>query len=225
MWPGTARTTPGGIRTWRRATRRSRSHSRSGSTAASGRDRHPQEYYDEIKAQLRRGARPAPRATARRARRSTRPTSTGELRRTTQLDPYAEEPSQREPINDHVEVLFIGGGFSALLTVGPAARARRREHPHRRARRRRRRHLVLEPLPGRRLRRRRLRLPAAARRDGLRARPSHYAEGPEIFAHCQAIARRYDLYELAVFQTTVTSTVWDDEAQLLARHAPIAATA
>ena len=41
----------------------------------------------------------------------------------------------------------------------------------------------------------------------------HYAEGPEIFAHCQAIARRYDLYELAVFQTTVTSTVWDEEAQ------------
>ena len=38
----------------------------------------------------------------------------------------------------------------------------------------------------------------------------HYAEGPEIFAHCQAIARRYDLYELAVFQTTVTSTVWDE---------------
>ena len=41
----------------------------------------------------------------------------------------------------------------------------------------------------------------------------HYAEGPEIFAHCQAIARRYDLYELAVFQTTVTSTVWDEAAR------------
>jgi cation diffusion facilitator CzcD-associated flavoprotein CzcO len=38
---------------------------------------------------------------------------------------------------------------------------------------------------------------------------SFYAKGPEIFAHCQAIARRYDLYDLAVFQTTVTSTVWD----------------
>ncbi|MEZ5225719.1 MAG: NAD(P)/FAD-dependent oxidoreductase [Acidimicrobiales bacterium] len=41
----------------------------------------------------------------------------------------------------------------------------------------------------------------------------HYAEGPEIFAHCQAIARKYDLYDLAVFQTTVTSTVWDDSTQ------------
>ena len=42
----------------------------------------------------------------------------------------------------------------------------------------------------------------------------HYARGPEIFAHCQAIAQRYDLYELAVFQTTVTSTVWDEDEQL-----------
>ena len=42
----------------------------------------------------------------------------------------------------------------------------------------------------------------------------HYAEGSEIFEHCQAIARRYDLYDLAVFQTTVTSTVWDDDEQL-----------
>ena len=53
----------------------------------------------------------------------------------------------------------------------------------------------------------------------------HYAEGPEIFAHCQAIARRYDLYELAVFQTTVTSTVWDEDDAAVARHAPTAATA
>jgi len=41
----------------------------------------------------------------------------------------------------------------------------------------------------------------------------HYAQGPEIFAHCQAIAEKYDLYDLAVFQTTVTSTVWDGETQ------------
>ena len=39
----------------------------------------------------------------------------------------------------------------------------------------------------------------------------HYAFGPEIYAHCQAIARKYDLYELAVFQTTVTTTTWDED--------------
>jgi cation diffusion facilitator CzcD-associated flavoprotein CzcO len=37
----------------------------------------------------------------------------------------------------------------------------------------------------------------------------HYAKAPEIYAYCQLIARRYNLYELAVFQTTVTSTTWD----------------
>ena len=42
----------------------------------------------------------------------------------------------------------------------------------------------------------------------------HYAEGWEILEHCRAIARRYDLYELAVFQTTVSSTVWHEDDQL-----------
>ncbi len=43
---------------------------------------------------------------------------------------------------------------------------------------------------------------------------SYFAKGPEILAHCQAIARKYNLYDLAVFQTTVTSTRWDAEAKL-----------
>jgi cation diffusion facilitator CzcD-associated flavoprotein CzcO len=40
-----------------------------------------------------------------------------------------------------------------------------------------------------------------------------YARGPEIYAHCQAIARRYGLYEKAVFNTTVTETVWHEDDQ------------
>ena len=120
---------------------------------------------------------------------------------------------EREPINDDVEVLFIGGGFSALLTS-----ARLRE-------------VGVECI--------RIverggdvggtwywnRYPGVAcdvvaydylpLLDEMGYVPTrHYAEGPEIFAHCQAIARRYDLYELAVFQTTVTSTVWDEDEQL-----------
>src|ERR1700693_1810147 len=39
----------------------------------------------------------------------------GELSRY-EVDPYAGEITARDPINDTVEVLFIGGGFSALLT-------------------------------------------------------------------------------------------------------------
>ena len=42
--------------------------------------------------------------------------------------------------------------------------------------------------------------------------PSHrYAGGQEIWEHCRAIARRYNLYELALFQTTVTSTTWNED--------------
>src|SRR5678815_4484497 len=41
----------------------------------------------------------------------------------------------------------------------------------------------------------------------------HYAPGEEILDHCRAIAHRYNLYELAVFQTTVTSTIWHEDEQ------------
>ena len=36
-----------------------------------------------------------------------------------------------------------------------------------------------------------------------------YAKGAEIFAHCQAIARHYDLYRNACLQTEVTEIRWD----------------
>jgi pentalenolactone D synthase len=39
-----------------------------------------------------------------------------------------------------------------------------------------------------------------------------YATGPEIFAHLQAIARHYDLYRDALFQTSVTELRWDEAA-------------
>jgi cation diffusion facilitator CzcD-associated flavoprotein CzcO len=43
--------------------------------------------------------------------------------------------------------------------------------------------------------------------------PSHkYAAGSEIFGHAQRIGRQLGLYENAVFQTGVTSMVWDEKA-------------
>jgi cation diffusion facilitator CzcD-associated flavoprotein CzcO len=42
----------------------------------------------------------------------------------------------------------------------------------------------------------------------------HYAPGEEILNHCRAIAERYNLYELAVFQTTVMSTIWNEDERL-----------
>jgi cation diffusion facilitator CzcD-associated flavoprotein CzcO len=171
----------------------------------------PQAHYDAIKAKF---------AEARDLRLAYRPEGTaqftseltGELARYA-VNPHTEVAPPREPIRDHVECLFIGGGFSALLT---AARLRERGVESIR---------IVERgsdvggtwywnrYPGAACD-----VPAAdylPLLDEMGYLPSRfYAPGPEIFAHCQAIARRYDLYDLAVFHTTVTSTVWDERAQV-----------
>jgi cation diffusion facilitator CzcD-associated flavoprotein CzcO len=130
-----------------------------------------------------------------------------------EIDPHADGGGARAPIDDEVECLFIGGGFSALLT---AARLRERGVTSIR---------IVErgaDVGGTWYWNR---YPGAAcdvpsydylpLLDEMNYVPQRlYAKGPEIFAHCQAIARRYDLYDLAVFRTTVTSTVWDETARL-----------
>ena len=137
---------------------------------------------------------------------------TGDLARYA-IDPYADDGAERAPITDHVECLFIGGGFSALLT---AARLRERGVTSIR---------IVErgaDVGGTWYWNR---YPGAAcdvpaydylpLLDEMGVVPPRlYAKGPEIFAHCQAIAGRYDLYGLAVFRTTVTTTIWDETAKL-----------
>jgi cation diffusion facilitator CzcD-associated flavoprotein CzcO len=128
-------------------------------------------------------------------------------------DPYSEEWTPRDPIDDEVEVLFIGGGFSALLTS-----ARLREKGIESIR-------IVERggdvggtwywnrYPG-------IAcdvvsydyLPLLDETGYVPSR--HYAGGEEIFDYCKSIADRYDLYDLAVFQTTVNSTVWNEEEQM-----------
>ncbi|MFN0090318.1 MAG: flavin-containing monooxygenase, partial [Acidimicrobiales bacterium] len=168
---------------------------------------HDQAYYDAVKAKF---------AEERDLRLRYRPEGTkqyiteleGELAKY-EIDPYGGEIKPREPINDAVEVLFIGGGFSALLTS-----ARLREVGVESIR-------IVERgadvggtwywnrYPG-------IACDVVAYDylpllDEMAYVPSrHYAGGEEIYGHCQAIARKYDLYDLAVFQTTVTSTVWDE---------------
>src|SRR5436305_10588790 len=175
------------------------------------RARRPPEYYEEIKQRF---------AAERDLRLAYRPEGrdqfisdlTGELARY-EVDPYVEDVAERDPIDDTVEILFIGGGFSALLT---AARLRQ---------------VGFESI---RIVERGSdvggtwywnRYPGAAcdvvaydylpLLDEMNYVPSrHYAKGPEIFAHCQAIAKKYNLYELAIFQTTVISTVWDEAEEM-----------
>jgi len=171
----------------------------------------PQSYYDDIK---RRFAEERDLRLAYHPEGTEQFTSdlTGSLAKYA-IDPYADRREEREPINDTVEVLFIGGGFSALLT---SARLRERGVESIR---------IVERgadvggtwywnrYPG-------VAcdvvsydyLPLLDEMDYVPV--NHYSRGPEILAHCQAIAKRYDLYELAVFQTTVTSTVWNETEQL-----------
>jgi cation diffusion facilitator CzcD-associated flavoprotein CzcO len=40
-----------------------------------------------------------------------------------------------------------------------------------------------------------------------------YAQAPEIFAYCQLLGRRFDLYENALFQTEVEDMAWDESAE------------
>jgi cation diffusion facilitator CzcD-associated flavoprotein CzcO len=172
---------------------------------------HSQDYYDEIKDKFKQ---------ERDIRVEYRPEGTaqytselvGDLEKYA-IDPFAEEEVSRDPINDQVEVLFIGGGFSALLTS-----ARLREKGVESIR-------IVERgadvggtwywnrYPG-----------VACDVVGYDYLPlldemdyvpvNHYSRGPEILKHCQAIAKKYELYDLAVFQTTVTETLWDEEDQL-----------
>jgi len=175
------------------------------------REKKAQSYYDDIKSKF---------AQERDIRLAYRPEGTGQFISELEgelgkyaVDPHADEVPSRDAIDDTVEVLFIGGGFSALLTS-----ARLREKGVESIR-------IVERgadvggtwywnrYPG-----------VACDVVGYDYLPlldemdyvpvNHYSRGPEIFAHCQAIAKKYDLYKLAVFGTTVTSTVWNEDEAL-----------
>ena len=170
----------------------------------------PQDYYEAIKARfaeerdLRIGYRPPGTEIYQEAE--------GELAGF-EHDPRESVVTPRDPIHDEVEVLFIGGGFSALLT---AARLRQKGVESIR---------IVErgsDVGGTWYWNR---YPGVAcdvvsydylpLLDETGYVPSrHYAGGEEIYAYCKSIAERYDLYELGVFQTTVTSTVWNEDEGL-----------
>ncbi|AUW59670.1 monooxygenase [Sphingobium sp. SCG-1] len=126
-------------------------------------------------------------------------------------DPYAKAEPSRAPRHDEVEVAIVGGGFGGLLT---AARLR---------------NAGIDDL---------LMIDRASDFGGtwywnrypgvacdieayiyiplleeLGSLPSQkYAPGGEILGYAQQIARRYELYERALFQTTVTGMVWNNGA-------------
>ncbi|MEB3071405.1 flavin-containing monooxygenase [[Mycobacterium] vasticus] len=125
-------------------------------------------------------------------------------------DPWAQPGSDREPLSDEVDVVIVGAGFGGLLTG-----ARLRE-------------LGVQDI--------RLidkaadvggtwywnRYPGIAcdvesyvympLLEELGYVPTEkYAKGPEIFEHCKAIARHYDLYRNACLQTEVREIRWEPD--------------
>jgi cyclohexanone monooxygenase len=126
-------------------------------------------------------------------------------------DPYGDPEFEREPLNDEVEVLVVGGGFGGLL-----AGARLRQAGIEDIR-------IIDPAadfggtwywnryPG-----------IACDVESYTYLPlleevgympkEKYAFGDEILNHSQAIARRFDLYRDTCFQTRVTRLAWDEAA-------------
>ncbi|MEZ0150542.1 MAG: flavin-containing monooxygenase [Candidatus Reddybacter sp.] len=176
-----------------------------------GDGKNSQSYYDEIKAKF---------AEERDLRLNFRPEGTGQFNSNLDgdlahfgEDTYNRDVEPRDALTDTVDVLFIGGGFSALLTTSQL------------------RDIGVESI---RIVERGAdvggtwywnRYPGAAcdvvsydylpLLDEMDYVPKdRYAKAPEIYEHCQAIAKKYNLYDLAVFQTTVTTTVWNEEENL-----------
>lgn len=126
-------------------------------------------------------------------------------------DPWADVEFTREPLHDEVDVLVVGGGLGGLV-----AGARLRQQGIDSIR-------FVEPAsdfggtwywnryPGISCDvESYIYLPLLEEVGYVPKRK--YSYGQEILEHCQAIARQFDLYRDACFQTRVTELRWDDGA-------------
>ena len=127
-------------------------------------------------------------------------------------DPYVEKPIVRDPLEDEVDVVIIGGGLGGLL-----AGARMREAGIEDIR-------VIEKgadfggtwywnrYPG-----------AACDIEAYTylplleelnyMPPRKYCDAPEILDHCQRVAKHYRLYDNSCMQTEVKGMEWDDDTR------------
>jgi cyclohexanone monooxygenase len=124
-------------------------------------------------------------------------------------DPHADAAFVRAPLTDEVEIVIVGGGYSGLLT---AIRLRQAGIGNFR---------IIERgsdfggtwywnrYPGIACDvESYVYLPLLEEVDTVPSR--RYAPGAEIYEHCRALARKFDLYSDACFQTQVTDMRWDE---------------
>ncbi|RQS67023.1 NAD(P)/FAD-dependent oxidoreductase [Burkholderia sp. Bp8963] len=124
-------------------------------------------------------------------------------------DPYSAEPADRAPMNDEVDVVIIGGGWSGLLA---GSRLRQAGVDNFR---------IIESggdyggvwywnrYPGARCDvESYIYLPLLEETGYMPT--EKYATSDEIREYAQAVARHFDLYRHAVFQTRVSELRWDD---------------
>ncbi|MDB6158927.1 MAG: putative monooxygenase [Gammaproteobacteria bacterium] len=126
-------------------------------------------------------------------------------------DPYARTPLQRAPMQNEVDVVIVGGGWSGMLTAIHLRQAGVKDIA------------IIESggdfggvwywnrYPGCRCDVDSFIYMPLLEETGYMP-TEKYAKSEEIRAHAQAIARQYDLYRHAVFQTRVTELRWDEEA-------------
>jgi len=127
-------------------------------------------------------------------------------------DPYVEEEIQRNPLEDEVEVIIIGGGFGGMLAAARLKEAGIKDFR------------IIEKggdfggtwywnrYPG-----------ASCDIESYVYFPlleetgfvpkKKYTDAPETLEYCRVLSKRFKLYEKACFQTEVTSTKWDEDIQ------------
>ena len=126
-------------------------------------------------------------------------------------DPFVEPHHKREALEDEVSVVVIGGGFGGMLA---AVRLRQQGvHDIR----------IIDAAgdfggtwywnryPGAQCDIESYCYFPLLEEMGYMPK-ERYSYGPEIFAYAQSIAQKFDLYDVACFQTSVTGQIWDEDS-------------
>ena len=126
-------------------------------------------------------------------------------------DTFADPDFTRDPVTESVEVVIVGGGFAGMLTAISLGKLGIRDVR------------IVEKAgdfggtwywnryPGCMCDVESYTYLPMLEETGYMP-TEKYASAPEIFAYCQLLGRTFDLYPLALFQTVITSAVWDDAA-------------